>query len=51
MNNSMIINNMMNQCVYSNAEVGGTCPPWLWVVLGVVVVGLIGFLVWVAKKD
>jgi hypothetical protein len=48
--NNIVMDNMMRQCVYNSAEVTGTCPIWLWVVLGVVVLGFVGFLVWVIKE-
>ena len=48
--NNIIIDNMNRQCIYNNVEVTGTCPIWLWVLLGVVVLGFIGFLVWVIKE-
>lgn len=49
--NNIIIDNTLRQCVYNNTEVTGTCPVWLLVVLGVVVLGFIGFLVWVIKNN
>ena len=48
--NNIIIDNMNRQCIYNSVEATGACPIWLWVVLGVVVLGFIGFLVWVIKE-
>ena len=47
MTNQIVIDNMMRQCVY---DCSGPCPTWLLVVLGVLVVGFIGFLIWVIKE-
>ena len=49
--NKTTIDNMTRQCVYNNAEVSSNCPIWLWVVLGVVILGLIGVLIWGIKKN
>lgn len=50
--NNIVIDNMMRQCVYNNVETTSTCPIWLWVLLGVVVVGFIGFMVvWIIKEN
>ena len=48
--NNIIIDNMNRQCIYNNLDAAGTCPIWLWVLLGVVILGFIGFLVWVIKE-
>ena len=47
---NIVMNNMMRQCVYNNVEASSACPVWLWVMLGVLVLGFIGFLVWVIKE-
>ena len=49
--NNIIIDNMNRQCIYNNLDTVGACPIWLWIVLGVVVAGFIGFLVWVIKEN
>lgn len=48
--NRIIIDNMNRQCIYNNLDAVGECPAWLWVMIGVLVVGFIGFLVWVIKE-
>jgi hypothetical protein len=48
--NNIVIDNMNRQCIYNNLDATGTCPIWLWIVLGVLVVGFIGFLIWVIKE-
>lgn len=48
--NNIIIDNMNRQCIYNNLDVAGTCPIWLWVVLGVLVASFIGFMIWVIKE-
>ncbi len=50
MNNNIVIDNMLRQCIYNNSDVSGACPIWLWIVLGFVVVGFIGFVIWVIKE-
>ena len=48
--NRIIMDNMNRQCVYNNLEVTGDCPIWLWIMLGILVVGFIGFMVWTIVK-
>ena len=48
--NNIIIDNMNRQCIYNNLDTAGACPIWVWVLLGVVVLGFIGFIIWVIKE-
>jgi hypothetical protein len=48
--NQIIIDNMNRQCIYNNLNTVVECPIWLWVMVGVLVVGFVGFLIWVIKE-
>ena len=41
------MNAYWNNYFFHSIESTTTCPVWLWVVLGLLVVGFIGFVAWV----